>query len=107
MFNTIQRHGGILKMRKLLIKKRLLLRDLDSSLLLERGELLGWEGATPVDLLAEIETTRLIISRYSPFCCVCGGGNFRYMLHLGDKNVCERCASEVSRILADFYRQPQ
>lgn len=91
-------------MRKLTTRKKLLLRDLGTSLLLERGELLGWEDTTPINLLAEVESTRLIITRHNPFCCVCGGGNFRYMLHLGDKNVCERCASEAGRILADYRK---
>lgn len=83
-------------------KKQLVLKELDSPLLLEHAEMLGWEEMTPIDILIEQETARLIISRHSPFCCVCGGGSFRYMLHIGDKNICERCASEISQILARY-----
>lgn len=84
-------------------RKQLVLKDIDNALLLERGEALGWEEKTPVDFSIEIETARLIISRHSPFCCVCGGGNFRRMLHMDDKSVCEACASKISRILMNYH----
>lgn len=84
-------------------KKPLILKDLNITLLLECGDALGWEEKTPIDLSIEIETSRLIISRHSPFCCVCGGGNFRRMLHMGDKNICEACASKISYTLTHYY----
>jgi len=85
-------------------KKQLVLKQIDTALLLERGEALGWEEKTPIDLAIDIETSRLIISRHNPFCCVCGGGNFRHMIHKEDKNICEACASEISYILTRYYR---
>lgn len=92
-------------------KKQLVLKDIDTALLLEHGEALGWEEKTPIDLLIEPETASLIISRHSPFCCVCGGGSFKYMLHKGDKNICEACASDISQILVRYdhnkYGDPQ
>lgn len=86
-------------------RKQLVLKDIDTALLLEYGEALGWEAKTPIDLSIEPETSRLILSRHSPFCCVCGGGSFKYMLHVGDKSVCEACASEISKTLIRYNQR--
>lgn len=79
------------------MRNKLTLRDVASPILLKYAEVLGWEEATPIDIQAELEVSRLIISRHSPWCCICGGGNFRYMIHVGDKNICERCASDIDK----------
>ena len=77
------------------MKKKLLLKDIASPILLEYATALGWEETTPVDFLVEQESARLMITRHSPWCCICGGGSFRWMVCVNGKHLCERCASEV------------
>jgi|GEM_PF-7017539 len=82
------------------MKRQLILRDFESRLLLNRGEMLGWEETTPVDLPAEPESSRLIIFRHNAWCCICGGGSFRRTINIGGRVVCERCASEIGQAFA-------